>query len=176
MPSPVLVSYRASTSVSSLTLGPWYINSGKSQYCTGLLVASVYILVVYYKKCGYLEAVNTCTKLSMIKAAAEVKALPQYAASGEVCIPMYNFKYVYAVILIFLSSLDSGSGSLLMLDKIRQPMPFTLLSLACLEGNIIVQCHVTLTTYVAQPIFCLFIIMLFIFPRLSLLSPCCLIF
>ena len=44
-----------------------------------------------YKKRGYLEAVNTCAKLSMMKAAAEVKALPQYAASGEVRIPMYNF-------------------------------------------------------------------------------------
>ena len=94
-----------------------------------------------YKKRGYLEAVNTCAKLSMMKAAAEVKALPQYAASGEVRIPTYNFISVCCY-PDFFTSLDSGS--LLMLDMIRQPMPFTLLSLACLEGNnlIIVQCHV----------------------------------
>lgn len=46
------------------TLGPYYIN-------------------LVYKKGGYLENVNTCAKLSMMKAAAEVKALPNYAASGE---------------------------------------------------------------------------------------------
>ena len=42
-----------------------------------------YLLV--YKSGGYLEAVNTCAKLSMMKAITEVKALPHYAASGEVC-------------------------------------------------------------------------------------------
>ena len=41
-----------------------------------------YLLV--YKSGGYLEAVNTCAKLSMMKAITEVKALPNYAASGEV--------------------------------------------------------------------------------------------
>ena len=41
-----------------------------------------YLLV--YKSGGYLEAVNTCAKLSMMKAITEVKALPHYAASGEV--------------------------------------------------------------------------------------------
>ena len=37
--------------------------------------------VVVYKKGGYLEAVNTCAKLSMMKAVTEVKVLPNYAAS-----------------------------------------------------------------------------------------------
>ena len=41
-----------------------------------------YLLV--YKSGRYLEAVNTCAKLSMMKAITEVKALPHYAASGEV--------------------------------------------------------------------------------------------
>ena len=44
-------------------LGPYYINSGE-----------------------YLDTVNTCAKLSMMMAAAEVKALPNYAASSEICV------------------------------------------------------------------------------------------
>ena len=41
--------------------------------------------LLVYESGGYLEAVNTCAKLSMMKAITEVKALPHYAASGEVC-------------------------------------------------------------------------------------------
>ena len=66
------------------TLGPWYMSSGISQYTdlywtTGGF--SVNCLVVYNK-------VNQWTpvaiKLSTMKATAEVKAMPEYAASGEV--------------------------------------------------------------------------------------------
>ena len=42
------------------------------------------------QKGGYFEIVNTYAKLSMMKAAAEVKALPNYAASGEGCVHLYN--------------------------------------------------------------------------------------
>ena len=33
-----------------------------------------------------MEAVDTCAKLSMARAVAEVKALPDYTTDGEVCI------------------------------------------------------------------------------------------
>ena len=37
-----------------------------------------------YDKGQYLDVVNTCAKLSMMKAIAEVKALPHYTTMGEV--------------------------------------------------------------------------------------------
>lgn len=39
-----------------------------------------------YKAGGYLAVVDTCAKMSMARAAAEVKALPTYQAEGEVCL------------------------------------------------------------------------------------------
>ena len=50
------------------------------------MVELILCCLLVYKNSGYLEAVNTCAKLLMVKVATEVKALPNYAASGEVCI------------------------------------------------------------------------------------------
>ena len=50
-------------------------------FCNKLTIN--YVILLVYKKNGYLDEVNTCAKLSM-KAVAEVKALPEYATSGEV--------------------------------------------------------------------------------------------
>ena len=50
------------------------------------MVDWVSTISLVYKKGGYLESVNTCAKLSMMKAAAEVKAMLNYAASGKVCV------------------------------------------------------------------------------------------
>ena len=48
-----------------------------------------------YNNGGYLEAVNTCAKLSMMKAVTEVKALPNYAASGEICAHLQPCHKIY---------------------------------------------------------------------------------
>ena len=93
-----------------------------------------YLLV--YKSGGYLEAVNTCAKLSMMEAITEVKALPNYAASGEV--RMCTFLPCYKLMINHVVSLNSGL--LLMLDTTRHPMPSIPLSPACLEGNYAFNC------------------------------------
>ena len=56
-----------------------------------------------YDKGQYLDVANTCAKLSMMKAIAEVKALPHYTIMGEVM-------YVTFHIVIFDSFFFSTVG------------------------------------------------------------------
>ena len=79
--------------------------------------------------------VGTCAKLSMMKAVTEVKALPNYTASGEVCAhynPATYDKFNFIVSL--------NSGLLLMLDTTLHLMPSIPLSPACLEGDYVFNC------------------------------------
>ena len=70
-------------------------------------------------------------KLSMMNAVAEVKALPNYATGGEVCTKQCTHLYNSTIVNVLLHlCLYSG-----MLGMIQRPMPFTQLSLACLEGK-----------------------------------------
>ncbi len=41
-------------------------------------------MVLVYIKAGYLDTVNSCGKLSMLKATNDMKALPDYSTNGEV--------------------------------------------------------------------------------------------
>lgn len=81
-----------------------------------------------------MEAVNTSAKLSMMKAVAEVKALPDYATSGEVCARIHVPLHTVPMLVIY-NVVSPDSGSLLMLDMIRRPMPSIRLSLVYPEGN-----------------------------------------
>lgn len=66
-------------------VGPGYIKSGILTvyvHVANSLCHNVYH-VVYYKG-EYLETVNRCGKLSMMKAVSDVKALPSYSTDGEV--------------------------------------------------------------------------------------------
>lgn len=56
-----------------------------------------------YKKAGYVDVLNACAKVSMLRAIDEVKALPGYSQSGEVIYSCPTFAFV-SIILIFMNS------------------------------------------------------------------------
>ena len=87
-----------------------------------------------YKNGGYLEVVDACAKLLMMRAVAEVKALPNYPTSGEVCIFRHAESYTRSIWLVHITT-SLNSGSLHMLDMTPLPMPFIQLYLAYLEGT-----------------------------------------
>ena len=82
----MLVFYRANISTLSVTQSLAHYDHGTSDQVFDMLYTilrhRVFFLV--YKSGGYLEAVDTCTKLSMARAVSEVKAGPEYSTSGEV--------------------------------------------------------------------------------------------
>ncbi len=64
-------------------VGAWYISSGASIWCF-IALKWHYCMITVYNKGGYLDTVDACAKLSMLKAIEEVKATPHYSTSGEV--------------------------------------------------------------------------------------------
>ena len=69
------------------SVGDWYIRSGVSFFksCDIMHYKKYHTFIhVVYNKSEYLDTLNTCAKLSMSNAIAEVKALPCYPTSGEV--------------------------------------------------------------------------------------------
>ena len=47
-----------------------------------------------YNNFGYVRIINECGKLSMKRAAEEVKALPTYPEAGEVILVYWHYIYV----------------------------------------------------------------------------------
>ncbi len=52
--------------------------------CSDCTLTTRHCDVTVYKKGGYLDVVNACANVSMLKAIDEVKALPSYSQGGEV--------------------------------------------------------------------------------------------
>ena len=51
---------------------------------------------VVYNQRGYLDIVNLCGRLSMMKAITEVKALPNYSSDGEVFFSFLVFTTMFS--------------------------------------------------------------------------------
>ena len=58
---------------------------------------------VAYNQTGYLDIVNLCGRILMMKAIAEVKALPKYRSDGEVFF-IFNFSPQCLVIVLCMYS------------------------------------------------------------------------